>query len=342
MGQQRCRAQRNWPPPGHDRGVRAIQITENGGPDVLKVVDLPVPDAQPGEVVVEVGAAGVNYIDTYHRGGVYEVSLPLVLGLEGAGRVTAVGEGVTDVAVGDRVAWTNTPGSYAEHVAVPAEETVPVPDAIDDVSAVGALLQGMTAWILVNTTYPVQPGDDVLVHAAAGGVGLLLTQIARARGAVVIGTVSTQEKAALAREAGCEATILYTSQDFVAEVHRITGGERVHVVYDSVGKTTFNGSLDCLRPRGLLALFGQSSGPVPPFDPGILNQKGSLFLTRPTLAHYVATPAELRQRAGDVLGWIRDGSLTLRIDREVPLADAREAHRALEARETTGKVVLRT
>jgi NADPH2:quinone reductase len=319
--------------------VRAIQITENGGPDVLKAVDLPVPDAQPGEVVVEVGAAGVNYIDTYHRGGVYQVNLPMVLGLEGAGRVTAVGDGVTDVAVGDRVAWTNTPGSYAEHVAVPAEETVPVPDAVDDVSAVGALLQGMTAWILVNTTYPVQPGDDVLVHAAAGGVGLLLTQLATGRGARVIATVSTAEKEELARAAGA-AEVLRYSDDLAERVRDLTGGVGVAVAYDGVGKSTFDASMDSLRRRGMLVLFGAASGPVPPVDPQRLNRAGSVYLTRPKLHDYTATRAELLDRAGAVLGAVADGRLHVRIGHRYPLDRAADAHTDLEGRRTTGKVLL--
>jgi NADPH:quinone reductase len=319
--------------------VRAIQITENGGTDVLKAVDLPVPDAQPGEVVVEVGAAGVNYIDTYHRGGVYQVNLPLVLGLEGAGRVTAVGDGVTDVAVGDRVAWTNTPGSYAEHVAVPAEETVPVPDAVDDVSAVGALLQGMTAWILVNTTYPVQPGDDVLVHAAAGGVGLLLTQLATGRGARVIATVSTAEKEELARAAGA-AEVLRYSDDLAERVRDLTGGVGVAVAYDGVGKSTFDASMDSLRRRGMLVLFGAASGPVPPVDPQRLNAAGSTYLTRPKLFDYVKTRDELSARAAAVYDAVADGTLDVRIGQRYPLAEARAAHEDLQGRRTTGKLLL--
>lgn len=322
--------------------MRAIRVTRLGGPDVLAMADVDEPRPAPDEALVRLEAAGVNFIDVYFRTGLYKKPLPFTPGSEGAGTVVAVGDAVRDIRVGDRVASTAFAGAYAELATAKADQLVVLPEGISARDGAAAMLQGMTAHYLATSTYPLQPGDRCLVHAAAGGVGLLLTQIARARGAMVIGTVSTEEKAALAREAGCQEVILYTRQDFVAEVRRITGGERVHVVYDSVGRTTFDGSLDCLRPRGLLALFGQSSGPVPPFDPGILNQKGSLFLTRPTLAHYVATPAELRQRAGDVLRWIRDGSLRLRIDRELPLAEAREAHRALEARETTGKVVLVT
>ena len=258
-------------------------------------------------MVVEVGAAGVNYIDTYHRGGVYQVDLPLVLGLEGAGpRHAPSATASTDVAVGDRVAWTNTPGSYAEHVAVPADETVPVPDAVDDVSAVGALLQGMTAWILVNTTYPVQPGDDVLVHAAAGGVGLLLTQLATGLGARVIATVSTDEKEELARAAGA-AEVLRYSDDLAERVRDLTDGVGVAVAYDGVGKSTFDASMDSLRRRGMLVLFGAASGPVPPVDPQRLNAGGSLYLTRPTLFHHISTREELLATAGSVYAEVADG-----------------------------------
>lgn len=319
--------------------MRAIQITENGGPEVLNVVDLPTPDAKPGEVVVEVGAAGVNYIDTYHRGGVYKVDLPLVLGLEGAGRVTAVGDGVQDVAVGDRVAWTNTPGSYAEHVAVPADETVPVPGAVDDVAAVGALLQGMTAWILTHTTYPVQAGDDVLVHAAAGGVGLLLTQLATGLGARVIATVSTDEKEQLAREAGA-AEVLRYSDDLAKQVRDLTDGVGVAVAYDGVGKTTFDASMDSLRTRGMLVLFGAASGPVPPVDPQRLNAGGSLYLTRPTLFHHLKTREALLDTAGAVYAAVADGRLDVRIGHRYGLHEARNAHEDLQGRRTTGKLVL--
>ncbi|NUP56040.1 MAG: quinone oxidoreductase, partial [Gemmatimonadaceae bacterium] len=256
------------------------------------------------------------------------------------GTVAAVGDGVVDVVVGDRVASQNFVGAYAELARARADRLVPLPDGLSARDGAAAMLQGMTAHYLAASTHTLQAGDCCLVHAAAGGVGLLLCQIARRHGAFVIGTVSTDEKAALAREAGANETILYTRQDFVAEVKRITGGAGVQVVYDSVGATTFLKGLDCLAPRGLMALFGQSSGPVSPLDPQLLNQKGSLFLTRPTLAHYVATPADLRWRAGEVLGWVRDGSLRLRIDRDLPLANAADAHRALEARETTGKVLL--
>ena len=319
--------------------MRAIQITENGGPEVLNVVDLPAPDPEQGEVVVEVGAAGVNYIDTYHRGGVYEVDLPLVLGLEGAGRVLAVGDGVDDVAVGDRVAWTNTSGSYAEQVVVPAHETVPVPEGVDDVSAVGALLQGMTAWILVHQTYAVQPGDDVLVHAAAGGVGLLLTQLATGLGARVIATVSTDEKEQLARAAGA-AEVLRYSDDLAEQVRELTDGVGVAVAYDGVGKTTFDASMDSLRRRGMLVLFGAASGPVPPVDPQRLNAGGSLYLTRPTLFHHIATREELLGTAGSVYAEVAAGRLDVRVGHRYGLHEARAAHEDLQARRTTGKLVL--
>ncbi len=319
--------------------MRAIQITENGGPEVLNVVDLPAPDPEQGEVVVEVGAAGVNYIDTYHRGGVYKVDLPLVLGLEGAGRVLAVGDGVDDVAVGDRVAWTNTSGSYAEQVVVPAHETVPVPEGVDDVSAVGALLQGMTAWILVHQTYPVQPGDDVLVHAAAGGVGLLLTQLATGLGARVIATVSTDEKEQLARAAGA-AEVLRYSDDLAEQVRDLTDGVGVAVAYDGVGKTTFDASMDSLRRRGMLVLFGAASGPVPPVDPQRLNAGGSLYLTRPTLLHHIATREELLSTAGSVYAEVAAGRLDVRVGHRYGLHEAGAAHEDLQARRTTGKLVL--
>lgn len=320
--------------------MRAIRVSRLGGPEVLTIAD--IDDPQPGadEALVRLEAIGVNFIDVYFRMGLYKKPLPFTPGSEAAGTVVAIGENVRDIRVGDRVASTGFAGAYADLATARADQLVVLPEGITAREGAAAMLQGMTAHYLATSTHALQPGDRCLIHAAAGGVGLLLAQIARARGAFVIGTVSTDAKAALAREAGCHEVVLYTRQDFVAEVRRITGGAGVDVVYDSVGATTFNGSLDCLRPRGLLALFGQSSGPVPPFDPGILNPKGSLYLTRPTLAHYVATPDELRRRAGDVLGWIRDGSLRLRIDRDVPLADAREAHCALQARETTGKVLL--
>jgi NADPH2:quinone reductase len=320
--------------------MQAIRVHEHGGPDALKfeTVDPPTPGA--GEALVRMESIGVNFIDCYFRKGQYKTPLPFTPGSEGAGTVVAVGDDVSDVAAGDRVASQSFVGAYAELARARADRLVVLPDGVSAREGAAAMLQGMTAHYLAASTHPLQPGDCCLVHAAAGGVGLLLCQIARRHGAFVIGTVSTEAKAALAREAGANETILYTKQDFVAEVKRITGGAGVQVVYDSVGATTFLKGLDCLAPRGLMALFGQSSGPVQAIDPQILNQKGSLFLTRPTLGNYVATPAELRWRAGEVLGWIRDGSLRLRIDRDLPLANAAEAHRALEARETTGKVLL--
>jgi len=320
--------------------MKAIRIKTVGGPEVLTLEDVPEPKPGPGQAVVKLEAAGLNYIDIYYRTGLYKAELPLTLGLEGGGVVTEVGPNVTEVKVGDRVAYTGVPGAYAELAAVPAARLVKLPDGLDGKSGAAAMLQGMTAHYLSHTTYPLKSGDWCLVHAAAGGVGLLLCQMAKMRGARVIGTVSTEAKAKLAREAGADEVILYTKQDFEAEVKRITGGAGVQVVYDSVGKTTFDKSLGCLALRGTLALFGQSSGPVAPFDAAILNQKGSLFLTRPSLFHYVATREELLQRSGDVLGWIKAGKLKLRIDLTLPLAQAAEAHRQLEGRQTTGKVLL--
>ena len=320
--------------------MNAIRIHEVGGPEVMRLesVDEPVPGD--GEALVRMESIGVNFIEVYHRTGLYKSALPFTPGSEGAGTVVAVGPGVSDVKVGDRVASQGFAGSYAELALAKANRLVRLPDGLDARHGAAAMLQGMTAHYLTTSVFALKRGDWCLIHAAAGGVGLLLCQMARRAGAHVIGTVSTEEKAALARAAGAEHTILYTKQDFVAEVHRITEGKRVQVVYDSVGQTTFLKSMDCLALRGMLALFGQSSGPVAPMDPNILNPKGSLFLTRPTLNHYVATRDELVWRAGDVLGWVRDGSLSLRIDREVPLALASEAHRALEGRRTTGKVLL--
>lgn len=300
------------------------------------------PVAGPGEALVRLESVGVNFIDCYFRRGEYKTALPYTPGSEGAGTVVAVGENVLEVRVGDRVASQSFLGAYAELAVARADRLVILPEGLGARDGAAAMLQGMTAHYLAASTHTLQAGDCCLVHAAAGGVGLLLCQIAKRHGAFVIGTVSTDEKAALAREAGADETIIYTKQDFVAEVKRITGGVGVQVVYDSVGATTFLKGLECLAPRGMMVLFGQSSGPVPPIDPQLLSQKGSLFLTRPTLAHYVATPAELKWRAGEVLAWVRDRSLRLRIDREVPLARAAEAHRALERRETTGKVLLVT
>ena len=325
----------NFPP------MKAIRVHDHGGPDVLRLDTVADPVPGPGEALVRLESIGVNFIDVYFRKGMYPTAVPFTPGSEGAGVVVAIGDAVTDVAVGDRVASQNFTGAYAELALARADRLVPLPDGLSARDGAAAMLQGMTAHYLAASTHTLQAGDCCLVHAAAGGVGLLLCQIARRHGAFVIGTVSTDEKAALARDAGANETILYTRQDFVAEVRRITGGVGVQVVYDSVGATTFLKGLDCLAPRGMMALFGQSSGAVDPIDPQLLNRKGSLYLTRPTLANYVATTAELRWRAGEVLGWIRDGSLRLRIDREVPIERAADAHRALEARQTMGKVLLR-
>lgn len=320
--------------------MRAIRIHAPGGPDALRVEDIPVPAPGPGQALIRVEAAGVNFIDVYHRTGLYRQNLPLTLGREAGGTVEAVGPGVTTVRQGDRVASETAIGAYAEYALVPADRLVPLPDRVSTRLAAAVMLQGLTAHYLVHTTYPLGHGDACLVHAAAGGVGLLLCQMASRKGARVIATVSTEEKAALAREAGAAEVILYTREEFVPAVRRLTGGAGVRVVYDSVGRTTFLGSLDCLAPRGMLVLYGQSSGPVEPFDPQLLAQRGSLFLTRPTLAHYTAARAELLERAGEVLGDVADGALQVRVGREFPLAQAADAHRELEGRRTTGKVLL--
>jgi NADPH2:quinone reductase len=318
----------------------SIVVEKTGGPEVLAVREQEVSAPGPGEVLVRCAAAGVNFIDVYFRTGLYPRPLPFVAGLEGAGRVEAVGEGVSGLAPGDRVAWTGVPGSYAQLVRVPAASLVRVPDGVDDETAAAAMLQGMTAHYLVHGTRDTREGDTALVHAAAGGAGLLVVQMLAAAGASVIGTCSTAEKEALAREAGARHVIRYTETEFAPEVRRLTGGRGVDVVYDSVGRTTFEGSLTCLRPRGLLVLFGQSSGPVPPFELGRLNALGSLFITRPSLAHYMQTRAELEMRAGEVLSAIEKGALRVRIGARYPLAQAADAHRALEGRRTTGKVLL--
>ena len=320
--------------------MKAVRVHSPGGPDVLRYEDVPDPVPSTGEALVKIDAAGVNYIDVYFRSGQYPAPMPSILGLEAAGTVTALGQGVTGVKPGDRVAYTGIPGAYAEHAAVPAERLFVLPAAITTRQGAAMMLQGMTAHYLACSTYPLQRGDTCLVHAAAGGVGLLLCQIAKLRGARVIGTVSTAEKARLAREAGADEVILYTQQDFVTEVRRITNGNGCRVVYDSVGKTTFEKGLDCLAARGMMVLFGQSSGPVGPFDPQVLNAKGSLFLTRPSLPYYIATREELLQRSSALADWIASGKLRLRIGLELPLAQAAEAHRALESRRTTGKVLL--
>jgi len=320
--------------------MKAIRVHAPGGPDALRYEDVPRPTPGPGQVLVKIEAAGVNFIDVYQRTGLYKVPLPFTLGQEAAGSVAAVGPGVNEPKVGDRVAYTSILGAYAEYAVVPAERVVVLPDGVSTKQGAAAMLQGMTAHYLATSTYPLESGNACLVHAAAGGVGLLLCQVAKLRGARVLGTVSTREKAALARAAGAAEVILYTEQDFEAEVKRLTNGAGLQVIYDSVGKTTFEKGLSCLAPRGMMVLFGQSSGPVGPFDPQVLSQKGSLFLTRPTLAHYILTRPELVARAGEVLGWIKSGTLKLRIDREVPLAQVAEAHRLLEGRKTTGKVLL--
>lgn len=325
--------------------MRAIQAREAGGPDVLELVDVPDPTAGPGQVLVKVAAAGVNFVDTYKRGGVYPMAFPHFVGSEGAGEVVAIGEGVTEVAVGDRVAWSDAAGSYAELVVVEASRTIPVPDGVELEVAGALMLQGLTAHYLAVSTYAVQPGDDCLVHAAAGGVGLLLTQLIVARGGRVIATVSTDEKEALARAAGADVVIRYDQlADLTAElpalVREATGGVGVAVAYDGVGKTTFDASLASIRPRGYMVLFGGSSGQVPPFDIQRLNRAGSLYLTRPTLDRYTATREELLWRAGELLEAVRGGSLNVRIGARFPLAEAAEAQRALEGRATTGKVIL--
>jgi len=321
--------------------MHVVRVHKPGGPDVLRYEEIATPQPKPGEALVQLDAAGVNFIDIYKRAGLYKIPLPATLGEEGAGKVVAVGDGVTDVRVGDRVAWASVLGSYAEFAVVPASRLVPLPSEISATQAAALMLQGMTAHYLVCSTYVLRQGDRCLVHAAAGGVGLLLVQIAKTRGARVIGTVGSSEKAELAREAGADEVVIYTRQDFVQETKRLTDGRGVHVVYDSVGKSTFLPGLDVLVPRGTMVLFGQSSGPVGPVDPQILNQKGSLYLTRPTLQHYVASREELLWRARELFTWVASAELTLRIGAEYPLGAAAEAHRALEGRRTMGKVLLR-
>ena len=320
--------------------MKAIQISETGGPEVLKSVELPIPEPGPGQVLIRVEAVGVNFIEIYFRKGTYKATLPLTPGSEAAGTVEKLGPGVGGFEEGDSVASVGVLGSYAEYALVPAAQLVKVPSRLSPEQAAAAMLQGMTAHYLAYSTYPLKAGDTAVVHAGAGGVGLLLTQMATRLGARVFTTVSTKEKAELSKEAGAAEVILYTEQDFEAEAKRLTGGKGVDVVYDSVGKTTFEKSLNCLRPRGMLALFGGSSGPVPPFDPMQLNSKGSLFLTRPTLWHYIATRSELEWRAGKVLDWAATGELKLRTEHMYPLAEAAQAQIDLEARKTTGKILL--
>jgi NADPH2:quinone reductase len=306
----------------------------------MQLVDVPVPEPGAGQVRVRIAATGVNFIDVYFRSGLYKADSPIGLGSEAAGTVDAVGSGVTDFAPGDRVAYAMVRGSYAEHAIVPAAQLVKIPDKVDFKAAAAAMLQGMTAHYLTHSTYPLERGQTCLVHAAAGGAGGLIVQMAKARGARVFGTVSTREKAAVAREAGADETIIYTETEFDVEVKRLTDGRGVNVVYDSVGRTTFEKSLTCLKPRGMVALFGQSSGSVAPLDPQVLNARGSVFLTRPSLAHYLLDRDELLWRAGDVLSAVAAGVLKLRIDRTYPLADAAQAHRDLESRKTMGKLLL--
>jgi len=320
--------------------MKTILVKEPGGPEKMELAEIPKPQPGPGQALVRLGAIGVNFIDVYFRMGRYKADLPITLGNEGAGTVEAVGASVSEVAVGDRVAWTMQRGSYAEYGVVPASMLVKIPGHVTVETAAAAMLQGMTAHYLTHSTYPLKSGDTCLVHAAAGGTGALVVQMAKMRGARVFGTVSTEEKAKIARDAGADETIRYTEKDFAAEVKRLTAGRGVDVVYDSVGQTTFDKSLDSLRPRGVLALFGQSSGAVPPFDPNVLNGKGSLFLTRPSLAHHLLTREELLWRAGDLLQWIDSGKLKLRIEHSYPLAEAAAAHRDLESRRTAGKLLL--
>lgn len=320
--------------------MKAIQVQKTGGPEVLTFVDIPVPKPKPNEAVIKIAASGVNFIDVYFREGRYPAQLPFIDGQEAAGTVSEVGSEVKSLKPGDRVAYCNTLGSYAEYQAVPAERLVKVPDKLDDHQAAAAMLQGMTAHYLVHSTYPLKKGETALIHAAAGGVGLLLVQMAKNIGAHVIGTAGSDEKAKLAKDAGADEVIVYTKQDFEAETKRLTENKGVHVVYDGVGKSTFDGDLNVLRPRGYLVLFGGASGAVPPFDPIKLSQKGSLFLTRPTLMNYSSAREELEQRAGDVLNWIAAGKLKLRIEHKYPLAQAQQAHMDLEGRRTTGKLIL--
>jgi NADPH:quinone reductase len=320
--------------------MKAIEVRTTGGPEVLQLVDLPVPQPKPHEVVVKVSRAGVNFIDVYQRQGRYRVALPFILGQEGAGVVEGSGTGVETVKIGDRVAWTGVLGSYAQRAAIPAGRLVPIPDGVTEQQAAAAMLQGMTAHYLIYDTYRLEKGQTALVHAAAGGVGLLLVQMAHNLGARVMGTVSTEEKAVLAREAGADEVILYTQQDFEVEVQRLTGGKGVDVVYDGVGKDTFSKGLNVLRPRGMMVLFGAASGAVPPLDPLLLTQKGSLFLTRPSVTDYIASTEELRMRSKAVFDMIVAGRLKLRIERTYKLSEVQQAHRDLEGRKTTGKLLL--
>lgn len=320
--------------------MKAIQVTEYGGPEVLSYSDVPTPTPAANEALVKIEATGVNFIDIYFRTGLYEATPPFILGQEGAGVVESVGADVSSFKPGDRVAYTGVRGSYAEYQAVAAEKLVKIPDGVDTKLAAAVMLQGMTVHYLTHSTYPLKPGDTCLIHAAAGGVGLLFVQIAKMLGATVIGTCSTEEKAANVREAGADHVILYSKQAFVAEVKRITDGKGIDVAYDSVGEATWEGSLNCLKPRGMLVCFGNASGPVPPIAPLRLAAGGSLYLTRPTLNHYIATREELEWRAGDILNWIQQGKLKVRIGQEYPLADAGQAQTDLAGRKTSGKLLL--
>ncbi|MEY2525774.1 MAG: NADPH:quinone reductase [Verrucomicrobiota bacterium] len=320
--------------------MKAIQVSQVGGPEVLKLVDLPVPEPKPNEALVQIKAVGVNFIDVYHREGRYPATLPFVPGQEGAGIVTAIGSEATNVKIGERVAYAGVPGAYAEYAAVPVDRLVKIPDQLDFDQAAAAMLQGMTANYLSHSTYPIKQGETALVHAAAGCVGALLVQMAKNLGARVIGTAGSEEKAQLASNDGADEVIIYTKQDFETETRRLTEGKGVDVVYDGVGKTTFDKGLNVLRPRGYLVLFGASSGAVPPFDLIKLSQKGSLFVTRPSLHHYIATREELEQRATDVLQMIVRRDLKLRIHKTYPLAEAEKAHRDLEGRKSMGKLLL--
>lgn len=320
--------------------MKAVRVRKYGGPEVLRIEEIPVPEPGEGEVRIKIEASGINYIDIYHRTGLYPSKIPFTPGMEASGVVDALGKNAGVVKAGDRVAYAMHQGSYAEYAVVSSWKLVQLPESLDFKSGAAAMLQGMTAHYLTHSTYPLEKGDSLLIHAAAGGVGLLLIQIAKRLGARVFGTISTKEKAALAKGAGADEVILYTESDFEEEIKRLTNGRGVDVVYDSVGKTTFEKSLNCLRPRGCLVSFGQSSGPIDPFNPGILSAKGSLFLTRPTLMHYAADRDELLQRAGDVFKWIADGELRLRIDKTFPLDKAAEAQRELEGRKSAGKLLL--
>ncbi len=320
--------------------MKAVFVEQPGGVEQLRYADLPTPQPGPGQALVKIVASGVNFIDIYFRTGLYKAEPPVVLGMEGAGTVESVADGVTQVKPGDRVAYAMSRGSHAEYAVVPAWQLIPVPDNLDLKSAAAAMLQGMTAHYLSHSTFPLKSGNTCLISAAAGGVGLLLLQMAKRLGATTIGMVGSEAKAEVAKQAGADHIILYTQQEFVPEVKKITNGRGVDVVYDSVGASTFLPSLDCLRPRGMMITYGNASGPVPEIPPLLLNQKGSLFLTRPTLAHYAGTREELEWRAGDVLGWIQDGSLKLRIDKTYKMSDVAQAQRDLESRKTMGKLVL--